>query len=229
MTPCKIKKPIEFVFNNYLHLVLLGIILGDGNIQSIPRKTLTDRRRFRFRQGLVNESYMLHLLSLFKFTSKGKTLSYYEDKRGYSSCSFDTRFDTSFDDYYELFYENKVKIIPKDLEKLFKEVNMSLLLAYLFMDDGSCHIKSTSHGRELPLGKNLYLHLNNFTREDVDRFCAYFNKEYNWSWKQHATLKQGGSLGNVYISMKYRQEFFTLISSHIIPHFQYKLPSSFRN
>ena len=228
MISSKITKPAEFIFNNHLHSILLGILLGDGNIGSVFRKTLTDRRRFRFGQGLINEPYMLHLLSLFEFTSKEKNLSYYKNKRGYTGCAFNTRFDTSFNSYYELFYENKIKIIPKDLNKLFRGVNMGVFLAYLFMDDGSCHTKSTYNGKELPLGKNLYFHLNNFTREDVDRFCAYFNKEHSWSWKQHATPKQGGSSGSIYIPMKDRQEFFTLVAPHIIPHFQYKLPISFR-
>jgi len=64
----KITKPAEFIFSNYLHSTLLGILMGNGNIQSSSWKTLTDKRRFRFGQGSINEPCVSHSLSLFKFT-----------------------------------------------------------------------------------------------------------------------------------------------------------------
>lgn len=89
-------------------------------------------------QGLINESYILHLYDLFKDFSPSvpRRSDLLRDKRSdrvYTNIRFETYSLPCFNYYYELFYPQGKKIIPLNIGELLTPVS----LAYWAMDDGT--------------------------------------------------------------------------------------------
>ena len=70
------------------------------------------------------------------------------------------------------------KNIPVDLDTYFEGVNIGIALAYLYIDDGHLFRYDPIIYTEREKGKNIALHLEDFPRSDVQRFCDYINKLY---------------------------------------------------
>lgn len=180
-------KPTTFKFNNYQHSIICGSLLGDANISNDTRIKKEYSLRLRFNQGLENEPYVKHLFAMFQDMVHPNTteLSYSTDKHGYKACSFNTRVNPAFIWYYEHLYyyycpvENK-KNIPLDLQAYFKDVNIGIALAYIYIDDGHLFRYDSETYKEREKGKNMFLHLEDFPPADVQRFCDYINNRYSW-------------------------------------------------
>jgi len=91
-------KPTTFKFNNYQHSIICGSLLGDANISNDKRTKKEYSLRLRFNQGLLNEPYVIHLFFIFEdmLHPNTKKLSYYTDKDGDKTCSFNTRVNDAF-------------------------------------------------------------------------------------------------------------------------------------
>ena len=71
-----------------------------------------------------------------------------------------------------------MKNIPLDLDAYFKDVNIGIALAYLYIDDGHLFRYDPKTYTEREKGKNINLHLEDFPPADVHRFCNYINNRY---------------------------------------------------
>ena len=158
--------------NNPLDEIIIGLLLGDGHIQ-----TRNGNSRFIYAQSSLRKyhlNYFYHIFELFKpFLSKNfeaKSRSFLDNRNNniYTSISFTTLTLPCFDIYKNLFYNlNNKKIVPSNIDQLLTPRG----LAYWIMDDGSLqnkglHLSTYSFSySEVVLLKNtlINLFLPNFT------------------------------------------------------------------
>jgi hypothetical protein len=115
--------------------MIIGCSLGDLCIRKQPKGI---NARLEFLQGLINESYLLHLYDLLKdfspsFPRKSDLLRDKRTDKVYTNIRFETYSLPCFNYYRELFYVNGVKIIPLNIGELLTPVS----LAYWAMEDGT--------------------------------------------------------------------------------------------
>ena len=94
--------------------VLIGILLGDGNLQ-----TFNNGRTFRLRvvQSLKNKDYLIHLYNIF--SNLVKTEPKIMNDGLYDKIYFNTLTYSCFRFYGQQFYNyNNVKCVPKILNKI---------------------------------------------------------------------------------------------------------------
>ena len=111
------------------------------------------------KKSWFKEEYFNHLYLLFKplVSMNPSLLERKPDRRTglvYKSLYFWTLRFPCLNEYYEIFYKDKVKIIPKNLDKLLTPIS----LAYWIMDDGS----KSSYGQTV-------LHTRSFTMFSIYR------------------------------------------------------------
>jgi hypothetical protein len=134
---------------------LIGIMLGDGYLE---RNKSTHNARLHLEQSYPEkEDYLLSLFELYKplVTNYPKIIIRKPDIRTgkiYKSIAFKTSAFNCFNEYHDLFYENKIKIVPKNIQKLLTARG----LAYWIMDDGG---KSKSN--------QMVLHTRAFSKKEV--------------------------------------------------------------
>lgn len=112
------KQPKSISFDDIpseLKEIIIGLALGDLYIRRRNTNTC-----LCFKQGLVNEAYILHLYTLFQEYCKmsprikdtplnGKT---------HQSILFDTLTYPAFNYYHELFYKDGKKFVPLNIQEL---------------------------------------------------------------------------------------------------------------
>jgi hypothetical protein len=148
----------NLIIQNYLNEIIIGLLLGDGHIQT---KYKNGNSRFIYGQSslrLHNFNYFKHILNLFKpylsnnFNLKEKTFSDKRTNKIYSSVNFATLSLPCFNLYKNLFYNSEnLKIVPSNIQNLLT----SRGLAYWIMDDGSIQ------------NKGLHLNTYGFTSKDI--------------------------------------------------------------
>ena len=142
-----------------LNEIIIGLLLGDGHIQS--RQLKGNSSRFMYGQSSLRENhlnYFYHIFDLFKpFISKEyiiKSRSFLDKRKNktYSSVLFATLTLPCFTFYRELFYNSQgKKIVPLNINQLLTPRG----LAYWIMDDGSIQ------------NKGLHLNVYGFSLEEV--------------------------------------------------------------
>lgn len=135
---------INFKFSNpFLHQVIIGQMLGDGNI---TRRSPTGNSYFRLGFGRLYETYRKWLARIFgELTNKGLT-SREEKKsdRTYTRYDLVTMTLGIFNYYHDLFYVYNtelgkyIKIVPVNIIELITPV----VLAHLLMGDGTYNISN---------------------------------------------------------------------------------------
>jgi len=137
ISPSKRLTKIEkeaFSLSDELKQILVGLILGDLHVQ---RQTENSNIRLRFKQGLVNQDYLMHLYELFKTycPAPPKTTNPAPDSRTgnvYKSVYFNTYSLPCFNEWFDLFYDKGTKIVPLNIGEWFSPLS----LAYWISDDG---------------------------------------------------------------------------------------------
>jgi len=107
--------------NSPLDEIMIGLLLGDGHIQS-----RNGNSRFIYAQSSLREhhlNYFNHVYSMFKpflskeFEAKSRSFIDKRTNKTYSSISFTTFTLPCFNHYRNLFYNNK-KIVPSNINQL---------------------------------------------------------------------------------------------------------------
>jgi len=133
----------NFKLNSPLDEIMIGLLLGDGHIQS-----RNGNGRFIYAQSSLRENhlnYFYHVFNMFKpFLSKdfkAKSRSFLDKRTNntYSSIRFATLTLPCFNYYKNLFYnsDSQKKIVPSNINNLLTPRG----LAYWIMDDGSLQNK----------------------------------------------------------------------------------------
>jgi len=109
---------------------------------------------------------------------------------------------------------------------------MNVALAFLYIDDGNYQQWKNKDS----LGTTVFC-LNDYPRSDLLRLSEYLNNRFDWKTtvrkkRQNGPTKKWGKKTELSweltIPVANRQDFFSRIYPHIIPHFFYKLPVKFR-
>ena len=193
--------------NQFQHSVLVACNLGDLHIHKNKCLTVPDTFYVEFKQGWKNHEYMKHLLNLFQgyqsskelvLKAKGQRNDGSEIPEAYS---LRTATGYIWEWYHEQVYilevtqcnkvgdgslpghwiwtpkKNLKKTIPTNLKVYFADADIDVVLAYLYMDDGSYNDRN-----ENSLDTTVFC-LNDYPRSDLLRLSEYLNKHFGWKTK----------------------------------------------
>nr|QWC53744.1 LAGLIDADG homing endonuclease [Rhizoctonia solani] len=155
----------QFILSDELKEILVGLILGDLNLDKQPTNV-----RLRFKQGIVNKDYLMHLYEIFSgyCPSGPKFTNAAPDKRTgivYTGLYFNTYSLPCFNALYNLFYIGGVKIVPSNIFELLTPLG----LAYFICDDGS-----------FAKSNNIFKFCTeNFTESDIDLLIQVLENKFN--------------------------------------------------
>jgi len=198
----------QFKINKQLKLSLIGMLLGDGNLQSFSNGKTA---RLRIVHSKKQSAYIEHKYALLKPVIRTELLSYTEHNnngKSYDKLYFNTVTTNQLKFYYDMFYRGNAKVLPKLIHRYLEPVT----LAYWYMDDGSLKWKNRS--------KAVRICTDNFTKEEVTHLVETLNQKYPWML---ATIQKQRSRYRIYIPNKDYQ-FSKLIEPYVIEEMKYKLP-----
>ena len=157
---CLISKNPRLLLTQKQHEVLMGMLLGDGNLRHRGKNTL-----FRTEHSEKQKEYLFWTYRLFKeFTlsePKGVTREHHKN----DEYSFTTFAHPVFNSYFELFYKNGCKRVTKEILELLTPESLSIWIC----DDGSY---SNS-------GKHIILCTNSFLLNEHKIMQKYFKEKWN--------------------------------------------------
>ena len=213
MKKLKWHEPINDLQNKFL----LGCLLGDGNI--------TSKGMFQCNHSnkqLEYIQYKKHLL--FNLVAPDFDLNYniiknHQNDKTYYSYSMRTMQNEKLKEVYGEFYKNGIKIFPYDFL-----INSSLdeySLAIWYMDDGSRK-------------KNrIELYSQGFNYVDNLKIIEFLYKKFNICGVIQENKSETYNVNpnhrhHVRFNTIDSDKFFKLVSPHILPSFQYKLPERYQ-
>jgi len=187
--------------------IIYGSLLGDGHAE---KRNNGKGTRITFQQESSHDDYLLYLHSLIanlgycntnipkiitRLGNKGKIRKYIK----FSTWTYD-----QFNYIHESWYLNKIKVLPKDLNKYLTPLALSIWI----MDDGS---KS---------GSGLKISTNCFSLEENEYLIYLLKSLYNID----ATIHSTGYINqyNIYIPSKSMPILVNIVKPYIIPSMYYK-------
>lgn len=114
----------------------------------------------------------------------------------------------------EIFYKEKVKIVPREIEKYFIS---PLSLAVWYMDDGTIDFRPKNHYA-------YRLNTHSFTQEENIKLVSVLKKNFKVEATVQNTLIRGKNYFRIHIGEKGRDKFYSLIKPYILECFSSKLP-----
>jgi hypothetical protein len=191
--------------------VLIGTILGDGNIRILKKEALLTVSHCEKQSDYVFWKY--NVFRNWVLTQPRKEIrKYYKDrKRSLVSWRFSTISHSILSRYYDLFYPYGKKVIPTTIDSILIS---PLTLAVWYMDDGS----------RKPYGRGAFLHTESFSVGDQRKLITALKKNYSIIVKlASAGLSNGKRLFRLYITAKSFSHFRDLIFPYLLPSMQYKI------
>lgn len=189
--------------NNIQEAVVIGSILGDGNLSGNWSYT---NYRLKISHSIKQSEYILWKYEMLKDFVLTKPQVYEKTK----SISFRTISHNKFTEFYKLFYSFGKKVIPRNIKELIKN---PLTIAIWFMDDGNAIIrKGVLRGYHLnsqsfTLSENKLLSECLYTLYKIESVMEQNHKNYRLAvWKEDS-----------------RKKFKNLIAPYIIASMKYKI------
>lgn len=189
--------------NNRDIAIIIGILLGDGNIYKSKDKTKSSC--FTTVHSSTQKLYSIHIATVLQHLNsrlhycKSKT----PDKRNnkfYESYIVRLKPSQFFDELYDIFYVDGIKIIPNYIYNFYTEES----LAYQYMDDGS------------KICGTYKIATNCFSITDLQKFQYFLLTKFNLKTTIHSDH-------GIYIRKESAERFKSLISPYIIDSMKYKL------
>lgn len=199
-----------------LKLIIVGLLLGDANMQVFQKTEPITAARLRILHSVKQLEYLEHKKDLLDCYIRQKNILYFHEKREgktYTKCYLNTETLKQFAFFYHSFYRKdpitgKVsKIVPKLIHRYLEPIT----LAYWYMDDGSLKWKNNS--------KAVRICTDSFLKSEVERLVLILNKKYDL---KASTFKARSRL-RIYIPNT-NGEFSDLIKDFIHPSMVYKVP-----
>lgn len=192
--------------------VIIGTLMGDASMAYRSGKPVYG---IKFEQSIKNIEYINHLYSILepfcgmipairKIKEKGK----FKERE---SIWFRTYRHDLFKFYFDLFYTIDNNKLKKHIPKKFNQFLNAEVLAYWFMDDGSC-----SYYKNEAVG--IVLHTQGFTYEENIQLSEYLQEVFGfrevrlWKDRVYVTLFVGDF-----------ELFKNIVKPYILPCFLYKL------
>ena len=185
--------------------ILVGTMLGDGHLEQNGRGV-----RLRVDHGMAQQDYVLWKYQEFqKFaTNRPRVIKSFHKKeqKVYERLHFSTYSNGIFQDWRDLFYKNKIKIIPKNINKILVS---PLSLAVWIMDDG--YKRNDCNAIRI----NTDLFQLNEQKLLVDCLKSNF-------WIDSVIHKKGKTY-NIYVPVKSSKRFCEIIKPYILDSLLYKV------
>lgn len=186
--------------------ILIGLILGDGHLEFNGCRGT----RLQVKQSKVRKEYVLWLYEHFKQFVRTAPQQRKDTQQWY----FGTRFYEDFEEIRKNFYQDRVKIVPENIEELF---DSPLTLAVWFMDDGRLDYRVNSHHA-------YHISTDSFKEEDVYKLQNLLLEKFEIKAKTYMSLCRGKRYPKLYIGKDGREAFEKTVTPHILSCFRYKLP-----
>lgn len=203
------------VLTDHLQAVLVGLLLGDANMQTFSKTGKT--WRVRLLQGEINLEYLRHLRTILDEFTNMEIASNHEVRangKEYRKWFFNT---LSFEQFAELgnsFYPlisgstSRVKVLPAQLEDWITEVS----LVYWFMDDGS-----KKWGNKVI---SIRFCTDSYTEQEVDRLIEILYLKFNLQ----CTKNRDDKGWRIYVSTVSYDRAYSLIYPLLHSSMLYKFP-----
>lgn len=199
-----------------LKLILIGLLLGDANIQIFRKTEPITKARLRILHSVKQVDYLKHKFDLFRTYIRQKDILFSQEKakgHTYHKCYFHTETLKQFAFFYNLFYKKHFKtgkvykVVPRFIHRYLEPIT----LAYWYMDNGSLKWKNRS--------KAVRICTDSFSKSEVEYLVLLLNKKYDLKAR---TFKARSRLRISIPNSK--GEFNKLIESYILPSMRYKIP-----
>ena len=197
-----VSKNPKILLSEEQHNVIIGILLGDGNLRKRGKNTL-----FRTEHSERQKEYLFWIHDLFSEFTFSKPTSYIHKNHKYASYSVTTFAHPMFNYYYNLFYKNGRKQVN---EKILDQITPQSLAMWV-SDDGS-YCKSI---------KDLILCTNSFSLEEHKLMQKYFLEK----WGLHCSIRfRDGKYYYLSFYKKDTDKLIDLIKDHIpVKDMRYKI------
>ncbi len=208
------KEKEQFTLSQKLTEILVGLILGDLNIEKQKGGV---NARLRFEQGVIHKEYLFHLYSIFQeycsqvpMIQTRNPLSNNKTGKIHNSIRFKTYSLPCFNELYNLIYPANGslagrKIVPLIIEELLTPLG----LAYWICDDGSfCQTYRV-----------VILNTQGFTKEEVELLA----KTLNDKWDLKCTINKDGNGYRIRIPQKSLPILHSLLGSTMPTMMQHKI------
>nr|QGP70652.1 putative LAGLIDADG homing endonuclease [Tetraselmis sp. CCMP 881] len=199
-----------------LKLIIIGLLLGDANIQTFQKTQPITTARLRILHSTKQIQYLKHKYHLLNPYVRQKNILFLKQKKEnkiYHKCYFNTQTLKQFAFFYHMFYKKDLhtKRVIKVLPALIHRYLEPITLAYWYMDDGSLKWKNHS--------KAVRLCTDSFSKQETEHLVCLLNQKYNLKARTFRTR----SRLRIYIPNR-NKEFSQLISDYIHPSMKYKIP-----
>jgi len=177
--------------------IIFGTLLGDGNLRFNNSKISVFGR---MNHSIKQKEYIMYKRNLLKnLTSEVKPYISKTKNCFYNSLYFTFKSNVQLNKFYYSFYKEGIKIIPEDLSLLTPRA-----MAIWFMDDGTASNPS------------IRIATCSFTKEDLQRLCAYLFNTYKLNVTIHSENK-------LYFKAESARRFKQLILPYMTDSMMYKL------
>lgn len=204
---CSFLDKDEFRLNNIQKDVLVGTLLGDGNLSYRGRNC-----RLHIKHSLNQLVLVDYKRKVFDDITSMRVRKFTQavGEKDYNFAEFVTLTHPEFTKYHSLFYSGGKKSIPDNIDKLLKT---PLSLAVWFMDDGAADYAGAS------------LQTHSFKEEDVINLMRVL--KFNFEIYTTKRLNKGKWI--IYFPKASMDRLRQLIKVHMLEEFRYKLiPYSIR-
>lgn len=197
----------EYVLTTEQKDALIGIILGDGGLE---RAKPTHNTRLRIDQvyprqaSLVNNIYTL-FNNIVKMSPKVLTRNNKKTGLTTQSMFFKSMSMPCLNYFHELFYENKIKIIPKNINELLTPIG----LAHGLMGDG-IYLKN----------KGVVLCTDSYSKAHVDLLVNVLNSKFGLTC---SIQRRSADQYRIYILKSSVKKLRDIVKPFIIPSMLYKI------
>ena len=205
---------------------LIGLILSDGNLEFVSKKTLSNNysrksksteatqmekniysnvnSRFRFKQSFDHLDYLFFVFNILSpyCISFPKLVKTRINRRDFIGLEFITRALPCFTYLRDIFYRGRIKIIPENLYDLLTYEG----LAHIIMSDGSFKSKA------------ILIKLQSFTVKELILFMNVLRIKFELK----PTLHKSRDSYTVYIPVDSVKFLHPKIKKYIIPSMRYK-------
>lgn len=201
----------QLKLSKFQHDVLIGSILGDGNIRVLGKEAFLTISHSEKQMKYVFWKYKIFQNWVLTKPRKEFRKYYKSPDRNLISWRFSTISHPIISDFYQQFYPSGKKSIPKSIDSILVS---PLTLAIWYMDDGS----------RKPYGKGAFLHTQSFSIKDQRKLIKVLKKNFSICARlSSAGLWKGRRLYRLYITAGSFLNFRNLVLPYILPIFQYKL------
>lgn len=208
---------LDLIHGNLLGDATIPVVLGNG------------AHHIKFEQKEAHRAYvdwLYYNLSPFVGTPPQKRLITGGGAKDRASYWFKTYSFPFITDLYKKFYPVypeglRKKVIPDDIYSILNNV----VLAYLYMGDGTARISEVSVKNRPCSFNSIKLNTQGFTIEDQMRLIQVLQDKFGLI----CSLQKDKSYYRISIKTESGAKFFSIIGPHIHPDFFYKIPREYRS